>query len=400
MRIPSPSSRGFFSIRLSAFDTVWACVSPILALSFRDYLIFSSELAPTVALYWFVSVFFSLIAFLIFKIRDGMARYFSVDDAFGVGKAVMFAELMTCLVLFTVNRLDGIPRSTPLIHGLVLVVGLVIARTVLRMIDSDHPQKRLASECEHIIVIGSNPLSSLYIMFLDAYARGQRRVIAVLESRPRMVGRAISGIPIVGPPEHLEAIIAEYALHGIRTNRVIVGGDADLLSASELEEIHRVCERSKIKLDFVPELIGLIDLEAPPIETAVDRGKGSEPIRVRLYLRLKRYIDFVAVLILLLLLLPLFTCASLLALLDVGSPVLFWQQRVGLGGRTFLVHKFRTLRPPFDWRGRPIPQDKRLSRIGLLLRESHLDELPQLLNVLVGDMSLVGPRPLLPEDQP
>src|SRR5262249_42680504 len=156
-------------IRLSIFDMVWACVSPILALSLRDYFIFSSELAPTVALYWFVSVLFSLIAFLIFRIRDGLARYFSVDDALDVGKAVMFAELMTCLVLFTVNRLDGIPRSTPLIHGLVLVVGLVIARTVLRMIDTDHPemgQKRLTSEREHIIVIGSNPLSSLYIQLL------------------------------------------------------------------------------------------------------------------------------------------------------------------------------------------------------------------------------------------
>jgi lipopolysaccharide/colanic/teichoic acid biosynthesis glycosyltransferase len=271
------------------------------------------------------------------------------------------------------------------------------------MIKTDQPemgQKRLACEHERIIVIGSNSLSSLYIKLLDAYAPGQRRVIAVLDNRPRMIGRAISGIPIVGPPQHLEAIVTEYALHGIRTDRVIVGGETGLLSAGELEEIRRVCERLEIKLDFVPRLIGLSELEVPPIEIAVETGRSSIPICARSYLRLKRYIDFVGALILLLLLLPLLTVASLLALLDVGSPVLFWQQRVGLGGRTFLVYKFRTLRPPFDWRGRPTSQDKRLSRIGLWLRESHLDELPQLLNVLVGDMSLVGPRPLLPEDQP
>src|SRR5262249_20349482 len=157
---------------------------------------------------------------------------------------------------------------TPLIHGLVLVVGLVTARTVLRMIDTDRAKvgrKRLASECEHIVVIGSNPLSSLYIKLLDTYAPGRRRVIAVLENRPRMIGRAICGIPIVGPPEQLEVIIAEYALHGIRTNRVIVGGDTNLLSAEGLEQIHRVCERLEIRLDFVPELIGLSDLEGPPI---------------------------------------------------------------------------------------------------------------------------------------
>jgi lipopolysaccharide/colanic/teichoic acid biosynthesis glycosyltransferase len=93
-------------------------------------------------------------------------------------------------------------------------------------------------------------------------------------------------------------------------------------------------------------------------------------------------------------------CISALVLLEIGSPVLFWQQRVGALGRNFLVYKFRTLRAPFDRRGRPLREDERLSTVGRLLRATHLDELPQLLNVLVGDMSLVGPRPLLPIDQP
>ena len=90
----------------------------------------------------------------------------------------------------------------------------------------------------------------------------------------------------------------------------------------------------------------------------------------------------------------------MLVLFDIGPPVLFWQQRIGQGGHRFLLHKFRTLRAPYDWRGRPIPNRDKLSFIGRLLRQTRADELPQLLNVLVGDMALIGPRPLLPEDQP
>jgi lipopolysaccharide/colanic/teichoic acid biosynthesis glycosyltransferase len=103
---------------------------------------------------------------------------------------------------------------------------------------------------------------------------------------------------------------------------------------------------------------------------------------------------------LIILLSPVWLVVAILALVDVGSPILFWQQRMGVGGHSFMLHKVRTLRPPFDWRGQPVQEVQRLSWIGLLLRKMRLDELPQLLNVIVGDMSLIGPRPLLPRDQP
>jgi len=120
----------------------------------------------------------------------------------------------------------------------------------------------------------------------------------------------------------------------------------------------------------------------------------------RSYDQLKRAIDVAVSAAALAVLLPLMAIISLLVLINIGSPVLFWQQRVGRNGRSFTLYKIRTLGAPFDRRGRPLSYHERLSKLGKLIRKTHLDECPQLVSVLRGDMSLIGPRPLLPVDQP
>lgn len=115
---------------------------------------------------------------------------------------------------------------------------------------------------------------------------------------------------------------------------------------------------------------------------------------------IKRVFDITAALVALLLL------ASLLALVawqirrKLGSPVLFRQIRPGLRGRPFEMVKFRTMRDAVDANGQPLPDDQRLTPFGSWLRSTSLDELPELWNVLKGEMSLVGPRPLLMEYLP
>lgn len=115
---------------------------------------------------------------------------------------------------------------------------------------------------------------------------------------------------------------------------------------------------------------------------------------------MKRGFDFVVALVLLSLLWPVLLVVTALVRWRLGSPVLFRQIRPGLQGRSFQMVKFRTMCDAVDAAGNALPDDQRLTPFGRFLRSTSLDELPELWNVLKGDMSLVGPRPLLMEYLP
>ena len=111
----------------------------------------------------------------------------------------------------------------------------------------------------------------------------------------------------------------------------------------------------------------------------------------------KRALDLVLVVVAAPVLLPLSIAVASAVRLVLGRPVLFRQERPGLDGRLFTLYKFRTMTRQTDAAGRPLSDGQRLTRFGRLLRRTSLDELPELVNVLRGEMSLVGPRPLLPQ---
>jgi sugar transferase EpsL len=118
------------------------------------------------------------------------------------------------------------------------------------------------------------------------------------------------------------------------------------------------------------------------------------------YRVLKRVLDISVSFVFLVVIAPVMICVTLLIAVFIGLPVFFVQERPGLHGLPFRVIKFRTMTDAVDAAGVSLPDADRLTRLGLLLRRLSLDELPQLINVLKGDMSLVGPRPLLMEYLP
>jgi lipopolysaccharide/colanic/teichoic acid biosynthesis glycosyltransferase len=405
-----PSSRAYFRVRISALDACFAMLSPLLALAVRDPPLLAlavrdaavlSAVSLSLFLYWACCTIFSLLAFSIFRLEHKGQRYFSVDDIFDIAKAVVVAELLTAAVMFSFTRLEWIPRSTLFIHALILATALVAARMTIAHFE--HPQKgaiRHPSKTKYAVVIGSNYLSSAFIKWLETNEIEPKQVMAILDDREEVMGRKISGVQVLGSTFQLEQTVEEFSVHGIKVDEVIVSNGEDQLAKPILAELQMICRQKEIELTFLPQLFHSTFGQVANSNTEPAELQQAARFRISSYFEVKRVLDFVVALLFSVLLSPVFICVSVLVALDVGTPLLFWQRRLGQGGRGFQVYKFRTMQSPFDRLGESLPEKGRLSAIGHLLRKTGLDELPQLLNVLVGEMSLVGPRPLLPEDQP
>ena len=112
---------------------------------------------------------------------------------------------------------------------------------------------------------------------------------------------------------------------------------------------------------------------------------------------MKRLVDIVIVIIALILLSPIFLLVAYKVRKNLGAPIFFYQERPGKNGKLFKMIKFRSMKDAFDQEGNPLPDENRITPFGQKLRSTTLDEMPQLINVLKGDMSIVGPRPQLVE---
>lgn len=345
MRNRAPASRAKVQVKLSVFDIILAIITPPVALYLRDAYILAANDIALICIYWAVSVICSLIAFIMYRIDSGIPRYWSVYDLIDVAKAVLTGEFMTCAFLFTITRLEGIPRSAPVVHALLLGAGLTIIRCLSHMGDKKRAfaGRPPSAAREHVILIGLNDLSVLYLKFLDVVAGGSQQVIALLDAEARWIGRSVNGIRVFGPPEDLESLVEEFAQHGVYIDRVVTGYGSETLSGDVLEQIQSVCTKRNLAFASLPSLF-----DHGYRERARD-GAASERQRVPTwhppaglvlprYFRFKRMFDVFAAIILVIAFAALWMVVALLALVDVGFPILFWQRRVGMCGRSFALY--------------------------------------------------------------
>jgi exopolysaccharide biosynthesis polyprenyl glycosylphosphotransferase len=216
--------------------------------------------------------------------------------------------------------------------------------------------------------------------------------VGFLDDDPRITDGP-QGLPVLGGLWSLAAVLEDRPI-----SNVVVAFSS--FKESGMVGVIRACDRHECELFVVPRLY-----ELQHMQDEMDNAWGVPLVRLKRSTyrspawRVKRLVDVLVSAGLLLVLLPLMLLLALVVRLDGGPDVLFRQERVGVDGRTFHVLKFRSLKPVDDaesatnWN---IKHDSRLSPVGRFLRKTSLDELPQLINILRGEMSLVGPRPERP----
>ncbi len=357
---------------------------------------------------------------VVFQLDRSVWRYSGLADYVRAAVATLFIVVAAVAIGFLVNRLDGVARSLPIMQAIVMAVGLVGIRVFARV---HHERRRrrahnsetlsLPAARDTVLVIGWGSITELYVRSVGELGNGLIHIAGILSPVKHHVGRRVLSAKVLGVPEEVRDILADLEVHGVNVGRVVIATPFDQLSEAARQILLEIGSTTDVRLDFFAERL-VFDGDGGPRLARKDRPKVSAEAAVspfaldyaeierllrRPYWQLKRVIDAVIAFVLLVALLPAALVVALIVALDVGLPILFVQQRPGLRGVRFSLYKFRTMGPSHDRDGVKIAEEARVSPVGAFLRRTRLDELPQLYNILVGDMSFVGPRPLVSREQ-
>lgn len=338
-----------------------------------------------------------IIAIFVFQLtglQRGMWRYTSHHDLLSILKTVSLILGIFVSIMFLFDRLNGVPRSIIAIYWLVAVAGLAGSRIVYGCIMppglATH-SSAVRHAPQRALVLGDLAAAVTIIQKVRTLHAGRLRIVGVISENAES-GRSAHGAAILGNLSNFKEVIALLEAQGLTPKFMIVADPIDVNPALQLlAERHNIQLVSAVHLD---KLKLLVDGEIEYQPLFHDRLKGAG------YLRIKRFVETVLALCALTAVLPLLAMICVLSLITLGSPILFTQCRAGQHMREFFLLKIRTMRNAFDTSGRILNDADRTSHLGSFLRTTRLDELPQLWNVINGDMALIGPRPLLLRDLP
>jgi exopolysaccharide biosynthesis polyprenyl glycosylphosphotransferase len=357
----------------------------------RDYLWLLLLIIPI----WSVLLFY----FNVYERALVKSLWFNTRKIF---KVVVWGVLIIIIILF-IFKLHNVSRLVMIFFGLICFFLLSIEKIILDLASTY--AKNNNYNCSNILVIGTGRRAKEIARIIDDHKYWGLKLIGFISDNPSLKKDNINGYRVIGKIEDLPTLISKHVVDDI----IFAISRRKL---EELEGLFLLCEEqginARVPINFFPHMIAKVYMEEfgnVPLLTFTTTPTNEFALFI------KRTFDVVFAFIMLMLLLPVFTVIAFLIKVTSSGPMIFVQKRSGLNGRAFNFYKFRSMyidaeEKKLDFEALnemdgpvfKMKNDPRITPIGRFLRRASLDELPQLWNVLRGDMSIIGPRPPLPEE--
>ncbi len=331
------------------------------------------------------------VSFLIFI--SGLYEQHRAADEDETLKALAVASILALMIYMTVYFLLP-PRTMPrrgvfAYYAAALILTLIWRMIYIRVFTAPHFMRR-------VLLVGGGETGQILLRILKGFFPAPFIMAGIIDDDPEKAGLTIEGFPVLGASSDLHRVIEKEKITDLV---VAISGSLGSSMFQALLEAHE----SGIEITRMPvayeELLGRIPiriLEADwVLRNFVDQTRGNVYYDIG-----KRTVDILGSLLFLLVFLPFVPIICIAIVIDSGFPILYRQVRMGRGGTHYNMLKFRTMVQNAEPDGQPRwakENDTRATRVGALLRKTHLDEIPQFFNVLRGEMSIVGPRAERPE---
>ena len=314
----------------------------------------------------------------------------TVYEIFNIIKANTIGLLAVMVVLFAINIPDFSRGMVGVFYGINIVAESLMRKSVRYGLRS---MRKKGYNVKHILLVGYSRAGEEYINKIKANPEWGYEVCGILDDHVP-VGAVYKGVRVTGEIDSLPAILKENQLDEI-------GITLSLADYERLESIVNTCEKTGVHTKFIPDYNSVI-----PSRPYLEDLDGLAVVNIRRVplgnmanMLMKRIVDIVGALFAIVLASPFMLAAAVGVKVTSRGPLIFKQERVGLHNKPFQMYKFRSMEVQNDAdekKGWTTKNDPRVTKVGRLLRSTSIDELPQLFNVLKGDMSLIGPRPERP----
>ncbi len=318
--------------------------------------------------------------------------------SWSIFRAVALTVFTLLAILFFLN-IPYVSRFVVFLFAFLELCMLLISRAIIMAYFTK--QVESGEKALRVVIIGSRSRAIELVKALQEKVAWGVKIVGFIDPDPERLGSSVLGIPVIGTVENTHEVLKNNVI-----DEVIIAIPRSLLD--DAEPIVMACEEEGIRLRFMADIfnvqvarISLSEIKGIPLLTMEPVAQDPQQLLA------KRVLDLTCTLLALPFLIPVFCIVSILIKLDSPGPVFFVQPRVGMRKHVFPMFKFRSMRADAEEKLKEvehlneakgpifkIKNDPRVTRVGNYLRKTSIDELPQLINVLRGEMSLVGPRPM------